>query len=238
MAATTAGRRLIVGFGVLIAVLLIAAGALSLVGVLALRSDRPTQQFGAVTSLNASLGGGSLTVRGTDDATATVSWRRQWDWSRPRLTASVVDGVLRLRARCNAVMGNCSVSATVRVPRGVAVVAQSSGGSVRVSGLTGALRLDSSAGSVTGLDLRSAQVDANSSAGSVHLVLAAAPTRVAVRSSAGSVDVAVPRDATSYRVVADASAGSRRVDIRTDPSSEHSITAHSSAGSVHVHYAN
>jgi hypothetical protein len=51
------------------------------------------------------------------------------------------------------------------------------------------------------------------------------------------VRVSVPDVAgVAWRVDADSSAGSTTVEVRTDPSSDRTITARSSAGSVSVGY--
>ncbi len=240
MAATTPGRRVAVIGGLVVAVLLVGLAVQSLTGLMARRSEDVTSSFASVRAVDVSLGAGAIRVVGTDEpvgSTATVRWRRTWDWSRPTLSAVVVDGTLRLRSRCRAVLGTCTVSATVLVPRGSAVTAHSSAGSVRASGVDGDVRLDSSAGSVTGESLRSGSVRATSSAGSVRVSMATPAQRVQASSSAGSVDVTVPDDATAYRVDARTSAGSRRIDVRTDPASARLISVSSSAGSVRVAYA-
>jgi hypothetical protein len=74
--------------------------------------------------------------------------------------------------------------------------------------------------------------------GRVHEArLRSAPRRRWTRpSSAGSVEVVVPRGSDAYLVDAGSSAGSSTVAVRTDPASDRTIRAHSSAGSVQVHY--
>jgi DUF4097 and DUF4098 domain-containing protein YvlB len=102
--------------------------------------------------------------------------------------------------------------------------------------LTGVVDLSSSAGSVSATGLRSADVTASSSAGSTKLAFTTPPRQVDASSSAGSVEVVVPRGSDAYLVDAGSSAGSSTVAVRTDPASDRTIRAHSSAGSVQVRY--
>jgi hypothetical protein len=156
----------------------------------------------------------------------------------PRVTSREEGGRVVVSTHCGSPFGG-SVALTVEVPPAAEVKAQSSAGAVQADGLSGALTLSSSAGSVSGVALRSAQVNAQSSAGSVTLRWAgeADPQRVSAESSAGSVSVLLPdRPGTAYRVEADTSAGSTTVDVRTSPTATREVRAHSSAGSVTVSY--
>jgi hypothetical protein len=158
-------------------------------------------------------------------------------WSTPRVTSRDDGGEVVVDVQCRSFGG--SVSLVVEVPGATRVQARSSAGQVEASGLTGPLTLHSSAGSVTGENLGSAEVAADSSAGSVSLRWAADadPQRVDASSSAGSVTVLVPdRPGRAYRVDADSSAGSTTVEVRSDPAAARTIRAHSSAGSVTVAY--
>src|SRR5205085_10981375 len=80
------------------------------------------------------------------------------------------------------------------------VRARSEGGRVRADDVAGALDLRSSAGRIEGSRLRSASVNAQTSAGAVDLGFVAPPRAVTARSSAGRVRVEVPRTGDLYRV--------------------------------------
>jgi hypothetical protein len=86
----------------------------------------------------------------------------------PRVTSREEGGRVVVSTHCGSLFGG-SVELTVEVPPAAEVNAQSSAGSVQADGLSGALTLSSSAGSVSGVALRSAQVNDQSSAGSVTL---------------------------------------------------------------------
>jgi hypothetical protein len=172
-----------------------------------------------------------------------------------RSAARLGDGTLRLSASCPGFFGGqCGVDYEIRVPSGTLVRAESNGGDVVAEDLeaTQPVALHSSAGDVTALNvtapsitlsssagdvggggLSARRIKAESSAGDVTLALRTPATSVLADSSAGDVDVLLP-DAV-YRVDATSSAGD--VDsssVRTDPDSPRAVTAHSSAGDVHV----
>ena len=110
----------------------------------------------------------------------------------------------------------------------------STDGGLEVHGATGTLRLDTSDGGISATGLRTGDVRASTSDGSVHLSFLAPPTAVRVTSSDGSVLVDVPHDLTVYRVVVSTKDGSRTVDVPTDPSSDRHIAVSTKDGSVRV----
>jgi DUF4097 and DUF4098 domain-containing protein YvlB len=112
--------------------------------------------------------------------------------------------------------------------------ASSSAGSIAVTGLRGPLDLSSSAGSVSVTDVGSTDVRARSTPGSVAVTFTVDPNRVTATSTAGSVLVLVPANGPAYRVEAHTTAGSTAVGVPTDPKSDRTITATSTAGRVQV----
>jgi hypothetical protein len=113
----------------------------------------------------------------------------------------------------------------------------SSAEAVRVRNIVGDVTLESSADDVVATDIRSASVVAESSAGSVNISLINEPRNVVAKSSAGRVRVYLPRSSAVYAVSASSSAGSSKVDVKTDPDSPLRITVESSADDVLVGYS-
>ncbi len=101
-------------------------------------------------------------------------------------------------------------------------------------GVSGALRLSTSDGSVLATGVGATDVEARSSDGDVVLSLGTTTDRVVALSSDGRVQVALPRGSTPYRVDAGSSDGTTQVQVPTDPAAPRTITAHSSAGDVTV----
>jgi hypothetical protein len=247
-------RRTVLWLSAALAVLMIGFAAVQIADLLAHSRREQTLTFPVTRALEIRTDG-SVTVRAADVERVTVVRRLDRGFRKPSYAASVQGDRLVLTGSCPLIVNQwCKVSYTVEVPAATTVTVSASSGGVNVSGIDGGLDLSSSAGGVTvtdvggtvrvhssagsvhGEQLRSTDVDASSSAGSVKLSFRVAPDTVVAHSSAGSVDVELPDDATAYKVDASSSAGSENVDVRTDPTSDRTITASSSAGSVHVHY--
>jgi DUF4097 and DUF4098 domain-containing protein YvlB len=113
---------------------------------------------------------------------------------------------------------------------------ESSAGSVRVDAASGPLDLSSSAGGVTVTNATSETVKADSSAGSIKLTFVSEPMIVDADSSAGGVHIVVPQGSSAYAVDASTSAGDTTINVKTDPSSKRTIKVRSSAGNVSVRY--
>ena len=169
------------------------------------------------------------------------------------------DGRAVVRTRCGGpervLLVDCSADLRLVVPADVQVLVRADVDGVRLEGLDGPLRAESSAGSVRLVDvggpvvasssaggvrgerLRSTDVEAESSAGAVRLGFDVPPRQVRAGSSAGAVEVVLPAGSGPYAVDASSSAGSTDVDVPTDPSAERRVEARSSAGSVVVREA-
>ncbi len=233
-------RSLLRGAAVVGAVGTIALGALSIVGLLGWETVRVQRTYADVRVVDVDVSVESVRVQtGPEGASGAVRLDRSMSWSmnKPSISQHLVGHRLVVRSSGAIWFGRgMDGRVTLVVPAGVRLQLHSSGGFVKVVGSTGRVSATSSAGSVTGTALGSADVAASSSAGSVRLDFVADPIKVKARSSAGSVVVQVPRDEAAYAVDASTSAGSRTVSVRTDPGATRRITARSSAGSVRVSY--
>ncbi|HTY72015.1 MAG TPA: DUF4097 family beta strand repeat-containing protein [Actinomycetes bacterium] len=231
------GAPLVVLAGLLLAVLAIASGSLTLASLLWLRSQTTHESLAAAGTVEVHQPCGGIRVTEGPQTSISLTTKSWMTFDRPTVTADRVGGRLVVRSHCSALtLGGISGSTSVAlvVPAGTALDLSSSGGGIDLVGVSGTVVAHSSAGGVFGDGLRAASVTASSSAGSLDLRFSAPPSTVTATSSAGSVTVAVPDDGTAYAVDAHSSAGSATVDIATDPKAARSITAQSSAGSVHV----
>jgi hypothetical protein len=169
---------------------------------------------------------------------------------------TIVDGVLRIEARCTTPLGSpwCRADLRLEVPTRLEVRASSDDSGIVVRGVDGAVDVSSSSSAVLvedatgpvrarssggGVEVRGGgpgPVDARSWAGDVRVEIARPASRVSARSAGGSVTVVVPRDDAAYAVSVDSSAGSTSAAVRTDPEASRSIDASSSAGDVTVRY--
>lgn len=245
--------------GSIVTVITIGWGAFTAVALMAHERTRTPISFTGVTVIRIDNSAGGMTITGIETLVAddTVSGIRRVDRGlmKPRFSERMEGSTLVISAECPAFStANCSVHYDLNVPRGITLDLNSSTGDLRVSGVDGAITADasaggiriegsagvvdahSSAGEVKVLDSRSRIVKAASSAGGVEVTFTEPPSDVIAKSSAGGVDVRLPRGETLYSVTADSSAGGVRVDVRTDPQSPNRIVADSSAGGVTVTY--
>jgi DUF4097 and DUF4098 domain-containing protein YvlB len=182
--------------------------------------------------------------------------QRSYNWSfrKPTVTSRKDGDVLRISSSCSFQVGiGCTGRVQLVVPEDVAlrldnsdgsttlrdltgtVDLESSDGSVDASNLTGPLDLRTSDGSLTATGLRSDEVDAVTSDGSVELEFDVAPSRLTARTSDGSVLITVPADDTAYAVTGSSADGDRDIEVPTDPDvTTHLIDVTTSDGSVRV----
>jgi hypothetical protein len=246
----TALRVLAVG----LSLLMVAWGAVTLASVLGRATEHRSATYAGIRVLDIDVGFESVQIVGKAEATA-VSMERSYTWSLSRPTiGNRRDGdVLSVTSSRRFTVGlGCSGRIRLVVPNDAEVRAHGSDGSltlreldglvdvstsdasVNASRLTGPLTLRTSDGSVEATGLRSQQVDAVTSDGSVRLTFVVPPPGVTARTSDGSILVVVPADGTAYDVSATTSDGGRDVSVPTDPDSSHRMELTTSDGSIRV----
>jgi hypothetical protein len=246
------GLRRVLGIvGILLAVGVAATGARTLVGLatLAQRHDHATFGF-AGKLLVVDADGSSLRISPGPPDTVEVDRDVYHDVQRPRLAENLDGNRLLLRARCpNFMVVRCESRYQVRVPPNVDLQVVNMTGTVRVSGMLGAVdirsddsitldgargkvRLRSDDGSIRASGLRATEVEARSGSGRVSLQLAIPPSLVNARSDDDDVLVVVPKGPEIYHVDASSTDGRTTNDLRTDPASLLRITATSGSSDV------
>ncbi len=147
----------------------------------------------------------------------------------------------------------CPAIADVSVPVDAAVTVRARNAGVTATGLGGPLDLETTNGDVTvvAADSGDAPVQLTTRNGSVHasglraptlaahtvngdvdLSWAGTPGSVTADTTNGSVDVALPADATAYAVATQVRNGEAHVDVPTDPASAHRLTLTTVNGGV------
>jgi hypothetical protein len=243
-------RVLVIG----LSLLMVAWGALTLASLLGRGSGEDSGSYDGVSSIVLDTAFESIEVVGSPDAT-TVSMDRtyHWSFSEPKVGARQDGDVLRLSSSCTfQVAIGCTGRVHLVVPADVELRLQSSDGSMTLrdltgpvdvvtsdgrltaSNLSGRVTMRTSDGSVNATGLRSENVEAVTSDGSVRLEFAVAPTSVTGRTGDGSIDVIVPRDGTAYDVNATTGDGGRDVSVPTDPRSAKHIELKTGDGSIEV----
>lgn len=180
--------------------------------------------------------------------TRTISWRT----AEPNLEQRVDGDGIHVAGGCVGPFNwGCSIDYDVAVPDGFDLDLDSSSGSVTVrdvafgrlrqqvssgdvelSGVTGAIEVRSSSGTVRADRLTSDDVYVEASSGDVGLDFATSPRSVVADVSSGDVRIALP--AGKYAVTADTSSGNRRVDVPVDTTSDRTVTVTTSSGDVDV----
>lgn len=236
-----------------LSVLMVGWGAFTLASLMARVTDHRSATYDGVKVLDLDVGFESVQIVGTDST--SVSMARSFTWSLGNTTiGNERNGdVLSITSSCPFSVGlGCSGHIRLAVPRGIEVRASTGDGSLTVrdldgsvdlsgsdgrilaTNLTGRVSLRSSDGSIEATGLRSDEVDAVTSDGSVRLSFEVSPSSVTARTSDGSVEIVVPRDGMAYDVTATTSDGARVVSVPTDPSSSHRMELHTSDGSIRV----
>jgi hypothetical protein len=255
------GRALWIVFGSIFAVVTLAYGTYTAVGLVAFARTSTHVVFDAeeirdVTRIDVRSDAGSTRIVGSDRDDIVVDARITYGLQKPDDDTRIEGDTLVVDSSCPALSNTwCNLDYTIYVPRQVAVQARASGGGLRIEGVDGPvdasssggglrvadtggnLRLDSSGGGVRGERLRSPVVDADSSGGGVRLSFVEAPTTVHADSSGGGITIEVPRP-LAFNIDADSSGGGVDVsEVRHDPTSERTISADSSGGGVTIRYA-
>ncbi len=146
-------------------------------------------------------------------------------------------GAVRIKGILAEVQAESSAGGVSVIDSEGKVRARSTAGNVTLTRVAGSVEAHSTAGTVTGEDLTVTKVVAKSTAGDVRLTFSTAPTEVSASSTAGEVVIGLPRGNEFYRTTVSSTSESPRVDVRSDPSSNRTITARSTAGNVTVVYA-
>jgi hypothetical protein len=107
-----------------------------------------------------------------------------------RIAHSVAGGTARVRCAAGA---DCSaVRLELRLPRAAGVRARLGAGSAKVTGLAGAIDLQSTSATLTVFDAKPDTLRVRTASGAIHVSLARVATLVDARSTTGSIAVSVP----------------------------------------------
>lgn len=184
---------------------------------------------------------------------AVITRTRRYLIGAPTAQESLVQGVLRIEARCGALIAaGCSVDYRVEAPAGVPVRIRTERGAVSVSDMAGMvevdagagnvrftrtrgpLKVDTSAGHVEGVDIVAQFLDITTGAGRIRLAVAEPPGRLGLKTGAGNIDVSLPATEGGYRVAADAGAGRADISVEQNEGGSRAIIATTGAGNIRI----
>jgi hypothetical protein len=229
----------------------------NIVSLIAHEEVTETSRYDAeeLTSVELHNDNGSVEILGDDVDEVTITAEISHGLRRTVTEGSIEGDALVLDMDCpTGIPTWCSVDYKLVVPRGLDVevdnengrtilrdidgdvLVDGSNGRIELARLGGDVDVDTSNGRVEASGLRGDVVHSRSRNGSVRLAFAEAPTTVTARTSDGSVVIVVPDGDATYRVLADNFVGSIDAAIRTDPTSDRTITANTDHGSITVRY--
>lgn len=241
---------------VIIGVLLVAFGGLALLSWLSNNNrEESTETFPDVTELVFDLENGEIEVSVGDETVVNMSLST--GFLAPTVELEESGGVLNLVQDCpSLVFGwGCQSSFEITVPPGTVLTGGTSNGSITLIGLdgpvnvvtsNGAVTLDdvssdvtvrTSNGSIGGSDLRSTDLEANTSNGTINMEFDGAPDSVRLDTSNGDVELVLPADSPPFAVTTSTSNGTVTTEIRIDPAASETIEIETSNGDITVRYA-
>jgi hypothetical protein len=154
----TSARRAILAVGVPVAIGLIGAVAFSLVADIG--TDSYPVKYSIPISdgrLSVNLGGGTLTMQGTDAGTggpAHLAGTVDYSLVRPHVSLTDPDGQGAIfTIACRAPTGNCGLNSSLSLPAGTAATIATDGGDLTATDLAGYSSLSTGGGDLTATDL-------------------------------------------------------------------------------------
>ena len=250
--------------GSLVAMFLLGTGLLQLLGLLAYNTQQIDERIEiaervgpeALSAVQVSVESGTVEIVGVRSSAITVTGkvtsglldtthRESAQGDRYVIEASCPDGPasnhcdatyrIEVPDDLEVVVTSDNTDVTVRDLRG-RVDVRTSNSPIRAENLTGTVSLETSNDVIDATALGSMITMLRTSNDRVRAEFVEAPRTVDIVSSNDNVAVVVPDTSASYAVDVRTSNGGQFIDIRTDPTSERSIRAHTSNADVEISY--
>jgi len=252
-----AGRRGLVGIGLVMTAAVVGAAGLVAVNAMARQTVREEHTYafkGTAVSIDVAVG--EVQIVPGKAGEITVARRLTYGLRRPFVEERIDGDTFRVSdQRCSVdVAFPCSVRWLLQVPRDLAVEVRTVSGSITVSGLSGRIKLTSETGAVKALapsgplvtlrsrdgavtaqNVSSAQVVATSDNGAVSLTFRSPPSLVVGRSQSGPIGIVLPEGGDAYKISAKSQSGSKTVAVpKTSDDARRRIDVLSATGDVSV----
>ena len=150
----TAGRRFALAAGVPVCLALVLFLAVGLVADFG-RGSFPVRYAvpASAASVSVSTAGGNLSLRRAAPGAATFTGTAYYSLVRPHVTERLTAGQAAFGYRCHLQFGDCGLNATLGVPAGTAVSADTGGGNVSATGISGQFTISTDGGELSASDL-------------------------------------------------------------------------------------
>ncbi|MFE4861362.1 DUF4097 domain-containing protein [Streptomyces sp. NPDC056670] len=243
-------RQQLRALGILTAVGL-AAGGLAACGSIGSLNQQSFEDdsalSGKITSVRLENGSGGVTVNGTDGGSASLHRKVQYDKgaTKPSGATHRIEGGVLILGGCS---GSCSVKYTVQVPAGIpisgdvssgevslhkvgAVSVSASSGDITLDEVSGAVKVKTTNGEISGTGLAGGGIDTQTGSGDIHLT-PSKPQNVQITAGSGDVSLTVP--SASYRVTVKTGNGDKNIKVPNDPAGKYEIGLKTGSGDVSV----
>jgi hypothetical protein len=131
-------------------------------------------------------------------------------------------------------LNDCHMDYQITMPPSAALNVDATAGQVSLQGGLTEAQIKTAAGEVSGTGLGPGSYTVETQAGKVNLTFTSAPALAKVTTSAGTIDVTVPGNA-SYRVSASSEVGDSDIKVPNDGAATNVIDLHADLGSISLH---
>jgi hypothetical protein len=222
----TSGRRAALAIGVPVCLACVLAIVFSLAGSLG-RGSFPVRYPlpSGVATASVSTSGGSLSLRsapGQGGFTGTAFY----SLVRPHLTENFTAGQVAIGYRCVVPTGDCGLNGTLSVPTGMPVSADTGGGNVTASGLSGQVTISTDGGALTASGL-TGDLTLRTGGGNISATTLTGPQLTANTAGGDLTATSV----TTPQVIANTGGGNLEIVFTTVP---RDVQVHSAGGEVTI----
>ncbi len=219
-------RRFLLIVGGFFTLAVLGYGCYALVSLMAHERTRSEISFAQVDTVDVDLDAGGLELLAAEGARTYGVRIVDRGLRRPAFREWMEGTTLHIESDCPNFAGlHCGVRYQLAVPAGISVRGGSAGGSISITGVSGAIDVSSSGGGISATDTTGA-LTLDSSGGAIRVTDSAGP--LALSCSGGGIRLVGGR---SQQVVADASGGGVRLEFIEAPTM---VDARSSGGGVRV----
>jgi Toastrack DUF4097 len=137
-------------------------------------------------SLALNVAAGHVLIKQTASSQATLTGTARYSLVRSKVTESTANGQTAVGYRCYIPVGDCELDATVNIPAGLPVTADTGGGDVTVTGTAGPVKLSTGGGDIAA-DHTTGPLTLNTSGGDISAAAISSATMTAT-TGGGNID--------------------------------------------------